>query len=1161
MLTRVIAFSLKNRVLVLLAALAVSMYGAYELARTPVDVFPDLNRPTVTVLTEAPGLAPEEVEALVTRPLEYRLNGATGVRRVRSASGIGLSVVWVEFEWGTDIYQDRQVVAEKLQLARDRMPQGTDPVMAPISSIMGEVMILGVRSDADLKTPEERQAKAMELRTVAEFTLRNRLMTVEGVSQVTVMGGTLKQYQIVTSPARLAAENVTLQQLTDAAEKANVLAGGGVMVRSPKESLIRISGQSLTLMEIAETPVLWRDPRPVRIRDVADVRFGGPVPRGDGSVWVRAGEPGASATGVPRGGPAVILTVQKQPNANTLELTPRIDRVLDDLQRDLPPDVKVERRVFRQSDFIQAAVDNVVEAIRDGTIWVFVVLFLFLWNIRTSVITLTAIPLSILITALVFHWLGVTINTMTLGGIAVAVGELVDDAIVDVENIYRRLKENRGKADPDPPLLVVFRASQEVRGSVVYATMIVCLVVLPLFALSGLEGRMFAPLGLAYMVSLLASLLVSLTVTPVLASVLLPNARFMEKKRDPLLLRGLKWADARLVRWALRHPYSIVAAVAVFAGLSVLALSRMGSEFLPPFNEGTLTVNVQTEPGTSLDESNRVAGRAEALILQVPEVASVSRRTGRAEMDEHAEGVNSSELDVRLTPHERPRPGAWYAVLRAVPGLHGRGVETSGRPHDQVVADVRERVSGIPGVKANVGQPISHRMDHIMSGVRAQVAVKVVGPDLRELRTAAYDIQQRMSTVPGVVDLQVEPQTEISQVRLKVKREEASRHGLAPGDVAKLLETAYKGRRVSVVLDEDRYFDLVVWYEESARSSPVEIGKTILDTPSGRKVSLSQVADVQDTTGPNTINREHVERRIVVACNVQGRDLGSVVADIRAAVGPVEEKLRGRSGGYRVEYGGQFEAQQEAKLRLGLFGALAVMGVFLLLWKCLGSVRTAAQVLLVNIPLAALGAVLALMIANHPTDAALHTAPWWRWPLVWVEATTLSVAHWVGFITLIGIVSRNGILMISHYIHLMEHEGETFSEEMIVRGSLERLAPVLMTACVAVIGLVPLALGGGQPGREILHPLAVVVIGGLVASTLMDQIVTPAVFWKFGRTVYQPPPPGRATGWDDAWLDGHAPPKTAAVPPPDPSPPSPPLAPLVATNGTHEKPVPPLVTS
>jgi CzcA family heavy metal efflux pump len=1098
MLTRVIAFSLANRPLVLLAALAVAAYGLVELPRTPVDVFPDLNRPTVTVLTEAPGLAPEEVEGLVTRPLEYQLNGATGVRRVRSSSGVGLSVVWVEFDWDTDVYRDRQVVAEKLQLARDRLPPDANPVMAPVSSIMGEVMLLGVRSDAPGPTPAERQAAAMELRTFAEFTLRNRLLAVEGVSQVTVMGGVLKQYQVLTSPARLAAQNVTLQQLADAAERANALAGGGVMVRHPREALIRISGQSLTPEEIAETPVVWRDPRPVRIRDVADVRFGGPVQRGDGAVRVRE-DAGAV------GGPAVMLAVQKQPDANTLDLTPRIDRVLDELQAMLPADVRIERRVFRQADFIRTAVDNVIEAIRDGTVWVFLVLFLFLWNVRTSLITLTAIPLSVLVTLLVFRRLGVSVNTMTLGGLAVAVGELVDDAVVDVENIFRRLKENRRKAEPLPPLQVVAEASQEVRGSVVYATLIVCLAVLPLFALSGLEGRLFAPLGLAYVLSLLASLLVSLTVTPVLASYLLPRARFLRRAGDPFLLRWLKRADARLIRWGLRHPRTVIGVVAVLALASKLAVAWMGSEFLPPFNEGTLTVNVQTEPGTGLAESNRMAGRVEALVLGVPEVAAVSRRTGRAEQDEHAEGVNSSELEVRLTPHETPRPGVRSALLRAVPGLHGYGVERAGRPPAEVVADLRDRVSGVPGVRVNVGQPISHRLDHVMSGVRAQVAVKVFGPDLRELRAAAADIQTRMSGVPGVIDLQAEPQVEIPQVRLRVNRVEASRHGLAPGDVARLLETAYKGRRASVVLDGERSFDLVVWFEEAARSSPAEIGKTILDTPSGRKVALGQVVEVLDTTGPNTLNREHVGRRIVVACNVAGRDLGSVVADLRRAVAPVEERLRGLpGGGYRIEFGGQFEAQREANGRLALFGSLAVVGVFVLLWKCLGSWRAALMVLLVNIPLAALGSVVALLLINHPDPAALAAAPWWDKPRVWVAATTLSVAHWVGFITLIGIVSRNGILMISHYGHLMEHEGEGFTREMIVRGSLERLAPVLMTACVAVMGLIPLALGGGQPGKEILHPLAVVVIGGLIDSTLMDQLVTPVVFWTFGRRVYAP---------------------------------------------------------
>jgi CzcA family heavy metal efflux pump len=1094
MLNHVIAFSLKNRLLVLLAALSLVVFGGYLALRLPVNVFPDLNRPTVTVMTEAAGLAPEEVEVLVSRPIEYLLNGATGVRRVRSSSAPGLSIVWVEFDWGTDIFRDRQVVSEKLQLARERLPRDANPAMAPVSSIMGEIMLLGLRPTADSGTPEGRLRQGMEVRTLAEFALRNRLLAVEGVAQATVIGGTLKQYQVVTSPERLLAYDVTLEQLTEAAAKANAVAGGGIMQRPSKESLIRISGRSLTLQDIEQTPVVWRDPRPVIIKDVADVRFAGPVPRGDGSVRVK--EEGGVV-----GGPAVLLTVQKQPHANTLDLDRAIDRVLDEFEQELPPGVKLERHVFRQADFIRAAVGNVEEAIRDGALWVLVVLFLFLWNLRTSAITLTALPLSVLVTVLVFHAFGVSVNTMTLGGIAVAVGELVDDAIVDIENIFRRLKENRQKAASDPPLRVIFLASSEVRNSIVYATVVVCLVVLPLFALGGLEGRMFAPLGLAYVVSLAASLVVSLTVTPVLASYLLPRARFLGHRHDPLLLRGLKWLDARVVRFALRHPRPILATVGVLVALSVLGVLGMGGEFLPPFNEGTLTVNVQAEPGTNLRESDRLGRRVEELLLGVPEVLSVARRTGRAEMDEHAEGVHSSELDVRLLEHERPRPGWWNAALRAVPGLHRWGVEEVGRPREQVLADVRERVTSLPGVKVNVGQPIAHRLDHLLSGVRAQVAVKVFGPDLRVLRDTAQDVQAQVRQVPGVVDLQVEPQVEISQVRLEVKREEAQQYGLAPGDVARLLETAYRGRVVSEVLDGDRRFDLVVWYDEESRSDPAVIGSTVLDTPSGRKVALEQVARVLDTTGPNTLNREGVQRRIVVSCNVQGRDLTAVVRDIQARVGPVERKLQGLAGGYRVEYGGQFEAQQQANRLLLVLGALAVLGVFGVLCKALESWQAAVQVL-ANVPLAAIGSVVALVLTNRPDGAALAAVSWWRWPEVWLHATSLSVAHWVGFITLIGIVSRNGILMISHYIHLMRHEGEQFTEAMIVRGTLERLAPVLMTASVAVIGLVPLALGAGQTGKEILHPLAVVVIGGLAASTLLDQVVTPALFYTFGRKVY-----------------------------------------------------------
>lgn len=1093
MLNHIIAFSLKNRLLVLAATLGVVLLGLTQARRLPVDVFPDLNRPTVTVLTEAAGLAPEEVEVLVSRPIEALLNGATGVQRVRSASAVGLSIVWVEFEWGSDVYRDRQVVAEKLQLARERLPKDVNPEMAPVASIMGEIRLIGLRAPA---APGEQSRRAMELRTLAEFDLRNRLLAVEGVAQVTVMGGVLKQYQVLTSPVRLRAYNVTLEQLTEAATKANAVAGGGIMQRGTRESVIRIRGRSLTLQDVENTPVVTRGDRPVLIRDVADVRFGGPVPRGDASVQVKDGN-------TVSGGPAVVLTIQKQPHANTLVLDARIDAVLDQVEQELPPGVYLERHIFRQADFIQTAVRNVAEAVRDGAVWVFVILFVFLWNLRTSLITLTAIPLSILVTALVFTHLGVSINTMTLGGIAVAVGELVDDAIVDIENIYRRLKENRLRAIPDQPLRVIFLASSEVRNSIVYATLIVCLVVLPLFALAGLEGRIFAPLGLAYIVALLASLVVSLTVTPVLASFLLPRARFLQRPGDPLLLRGLKWLDAHLVRFALRHPRPVLAAVVVLATLAVLGVFGMGGEFLPPFNEGSVTVNVQAEPGTSLAESNRLGVQVEKLLMQVPEVVSVTRRTGRAEMDEHAEGVHSSELDVRLLEYERPRAGWRFAVLRAIPGAHGWGVERVGHPRPEVLADLRDRVTSLPGVKVNVGAPIAHRLDHMMSGTSFQVAVKVFGPDLRVLRDTAQDVQTQMSQVAGVVDLQVEPQVEISQVRLEVRRDVAKDYGLSPGDVARLLETAYKGRVVSEVLDGDRRFDLVVWYDETSRSDPTVIGSTVLDTPTGRKVALRQVADVLDTTGPNTLNRENVQRRIVVSCNVHGRDLAGVVRDVRARLAPVEEALRRRPGNYRIEYGGQFEAQQQANERLLLLVPLAVAGVFLLLYKALGSWQAAVQVL-VNIPLAAVGSVVALLIVNRPAWAALAAAPWWRWPAVWLSATSLSVAHWVGFITLIGIVSRNGIMMISHYLHLMRHEGEQFDERMIVRGTLERLAPVLMTAGVAVMGLIPLALGAGQTGKEILHPLAVVVIGGLVASTLLDQVVTPALFYTFGRS----PKPG-----------------------------------------------------
>jgi CzcA family heavy metal efflux pump len=1097
MLNAIIAFSLHNRALVLIAAAVILCLGGYQLSEMPVDVFPDLNRPTVTIMAEAAGLAPEEVEVLVTRPIEYLLNGATGVQRVRSASGIGLSVVWVEFDWGTDIYRDRQIVAEKLQIAREQLPGDINPVLAPISSIMGEIMLLGLRATTIPDDPQEADSLNMELRTLGEFTVRNRLLAVEGVSQVTVMGGILRQYQILTNPARLASQDITLEQLTQAAEKANVLAGGGIMERSARESLIRISGQSLTLQEIENTPILWRGQRAVLIREVADVRFGGPVKRGDGSVKVRTDQ------GI-EGGSAVILAVQKQPHADTLKLDARIQDVLNALEDELPDGVVIERRIFRQADFIRSAVDNVVEAVRDGALWVVVVLFLFMWNFRTSISSLTAMPLSILLTVLIFRWFGITINTMTLGGIAVAIGDLVDDSIVDIENIYRRLKENRHRTSPEPALKVIYDASCEVRNSIVYATLIVVLVVFPLFSMAGLEGRMFAPLGIAYMTSLLSSLVISLTVTPVLASFLLPNARFLDDKGDPLLLRWLKSVATYVLRRTLRHAGLVLSVTLVLVAISMVCLLWMGGEFLPPFNEGTFTISFQTEPGTSLQESQRLAQRAEDLILEIPEVLSVSRRTGRAELDEHAEGVNSSEIDVRVQEHMKPKAGWGSALLRWIPIAHLWGFETVGRPRDAVLAEIRDKVTLIPGTRANIGQPISHRLDHIMSGVRAQITVKIFGSDLRALREAGHDVHAAMSNVPGVVDLQMEPQVEVSQVRLQVRREDAARYGLAPGDVAALLETAFRGRTVSQVLDEDRYFSLVVWYDEASRNDPDVIQQTILETPSGRRVSLGEVADVLDTTGPNTLNREHVQRRLVVFCNVQGRDLASVVHEIQQVTAPIEAQLRDLPGEYHIEYGGQFEAQQQASVRLLILGSLSVLGVFLLLTKCLESWRAALQVL-VNIPLAAFGAVITLLIVNRPPADALTNAAWWEWPEIWIRATSLSIAHWVGFITLIGIVSRNGIMMISHYIHLMKHEGEEFGEEMIIRGSLERLAPVMMTAATSFIGLLPLLFGAGQTGKEILYPLALVVFGGMLTSTLLDQLVTPALFLKFGRKVWSRP--------------------------------------------------------
>ncbi|MCH8828224.1 MAG: efflux RND transporter permease subunit [Planctomycetes bacterium] len=1077
MLNHVIAFSLKNRLLVVAGILILVLLGGYQASQLSVDVFPDLNRPTVTIMTESHGLAPEEVETLVTIPIESAMNGATGVIRVRSASGVGISIVYVEFDWGTDIYKVRQIVSEKLQLVRKELPRDANPAMTPISSIMGEIMLIGVQPKVGTTD--------LETRTIADWVIRRRLLSVSGVSQVTVMGGELKQYQVLTSPQRLSHYGVTIDELTKAVEKSNSVSGGGFLMGNGQETLIRIVGRVGSKEDIENTVIRMGKTVPITIKQVADVKFAGPVKRGDGSINAK---------------PAVILSVKKQPGADTLELTEKILQKLDEIQKQ-QPGIKIETDIFRQANFIEVAIGNVEEAIRDGAIWVVVVLFIFLWNIRTSTITLTAIPLSILITALFFNYFGISINTMTLGGLAVAIGELVDDSIVDIENIYRRLKENRLKENPDNPLKVIFRASAEVRNSIVYATLIVVLVVFPLFSLAGLEGRMFAPLGLAYLLTLVCSLFVSLTVTPVLASFLLPNAKFMQNAKDPFLLRWLKRADAHLLRFVLKHTTAVLTTVSLLVAVSVGCMFYMGGEFLPEFNEGTLTIGMTLPAGTNLEESNRLAKQAEKLLLEVPEVTHVARRTGRAELDEHAENVNFSEMDVGLREPEKPLPGWHRSILRAIPGLHRFGVEQVGRPRKEVLADIRDKLAAFPSkVEFVIGQPISHRLDHIMSGIRAQVAVKIYGEKLPVLRAKAEEVRKIMAEIEGVVDLKVEQQVEIKQIRVTPLRKKAAQHGLSPDDIAEALETAFQGRTVSQVLEGQRTFDLVVWFDEKSRNDINAIRNTELITPTGGRVKLGEVALVEERKGPNTINRENVMRRIVVQCNIADRDLAGVVRDIQKAVKEQMVDAGRLPEGYFIDYGGQFEAQQDANLRLLVLGCFSLAGIFLLLIKCLGSWRAALQVM-VNIPLAAIGAIIALLIVTEPSEEKLAAAAWWEYPQVWLESTTLSVAHWVGFITLVGIVSRNGIMMISHYLHLMRHEGEEFSEKMIIRGSLERLAPVLMTALTTTIGLVPLALGGGETGKEILHPLAIVVIGGLLSSTLLDQIVTPALFWKFGRKV------------------------------------------------------------
>ncbi|MEN8374373.1 MAG: efflux RND transporter permease subunit [Gemmatimonadota bacterium] len=1023
MLDSLVRWSLENRLPVVGAAGLLLAAGTITAVRMPVDVFPDLTAPTVAVLTEAHGMAPEEVETLVTFPIETAVNGATGVRRVRSSTSQGISIVWVEFDWGTDIYRARQIVNEKLQLVGATLPtEAGPPVLAPISSIMGEIMLIAITGDEG--------ASEMDMRTVADWTVRRRLLAVPGVSQVIPLGGEVRQYQVLVDPDRLAAYDVTLEEVAGAAEGSNVNASGGVFMEGGQEYLIRATGRVQTIGDIGATVVAERGGTPVLIRDVADVRVGAGVPIGRGS---------ANASS------AVILSIQKQPDTNTLELTERIDRTLADIEESLPVGISINRGIFRQSSFIETAIDNVLEALRDGAILVVVILFLFLWSFRTTFISVLAIPLSLVTAVFALKLLGITINTMTLGGMAIAIGALVDDAVIFVENSFRRLRENSllPQAEQKPPLSVVFLAAREIRDSIVTATFIIGIVFVPLFFLSGVEGRMLQPLGVAYIVSIMASLAVALTVTAALSAYLLPRSAATEASRDSWVVRTLKAGYARTLDVALRRPVSVMAGSGLLVLAAVAVVPVLGRSFLPEFQEGTLVISAITLPGTSLDESDALGRRVEEILLAHPAVVETARRTGRAELDEHAQGANAAEIDVRL--------------------------DLEGHVYEEVAEELRRNLGAVPGTQITIGQPIGHRIDHMLSGTRASIAVKVFGPELRELRALAAEVEAAMVDVPGTADVAVEQQADVPQVRVTMDRAAMARHGVTPQHLALAIDVAFAGEAVSQVLEEQRSFDLVVRFAERHRGSLEAVRAARVSVPTGAQVPLSSLADVRRDVGPNMISRENVQRKIVVQANVAGRDVGSVVEDIRGRVGR-EVRL---PPGYYVEYGGQFESAEQATRRITLLSLLSLAAIVLLLYMEFRSIRQALLVM-VNLPLALVGGVFAVLVTGG----------------------VLNVATLVGFITLFGIAVRNGILMVSHYNHLLG-EGESL-REAVWRGSMERLNPVFMTALTAGLALLPLALAGGEPGNEIQSPMAVVVLGGLLTSLALNMVVVPVLFLRHG---------------------------------------------------------------
>jgi CzcA family heavy metal efflux pump len=1025
MIANIIRWSLKNRLFVLVGSLLLLLWGGYETLRMPVDVFPDLTAPTVTVVVEAHGMAPQELETLVTFPIETALNGASGVRRVRSSTGVGIAVINVEFEWGTNIYQARQVVAEKLQLVRGALPpEIPQPILAPVTSIMGEIMFIALTSD---------RHDEMALKTTADWTLRRRLLAVPGVAEVISTGGETKQYQVVLTPARLAAYGVAVDEVIEALARSNENISAGFYSEGGQEFLIHGLGRVQSPADIGDTLVAMRGGEPVLVKHIAEVRIGPALNRGAGAA---------------NGRPGVVIGIQKQPTANTLSLTRSIDAVLADIQTALPEGMHIETHVFRQADFIGLAIDNLVHALRDGGLLVILIVFAFLASLRATLISLIAIPLSLVTALLAMSAMGATINTMTLGGMAIALGALVDDAIIVVENIVRRLRERQNLPEGERPaaLATVYHATREIQGSIVFATLIIMLVFLPLFFLSGVEGRLLAPLGFAYVVSLAASLLVAVTVTPVLSALLLPGSKVIRDAKEGALARLVKGLyrpvlDLTVQRWL---PVTLIAGVGFV--VAVVYLLSAGRSFLPDFNEGGLTVSAVTLPGTALAESDGLGRMVEEILLNQPEVVATARRTGRAEQDPHAQDVHASEIEVRLRMGERDK--------------------------EDLLAALREDLAAVPGTNIVIGQPISHRIDHMLSGTRANIAIKIFGPDLYELRRIAARIETLVETIPGAVDVAAEQQADIPFLTVEIKRAAIARHGLSVRDLGEAIETAFLGLDVSRVLEGETTFDLVVRYDPDSTADLDAIRSTLITTATGARLPLHALADIRKDHGPNTIGRENVQRKIVVMANVAGRDLQGVVDDIRRAI---TEEVSLPSG-YHIALGGQFESAEQASRTLLILGIAVTVGIFLLLFVAFRSARDALLVML-NLPLALIGGVMGVVASGG----------------------VLSVASIIGFITLFGIATRNGVMLIAHIHQLVDHEGVTDSLEAVKRAAKERLVPILMTALATGLALIPLALAVGQPGSEIQAPMAMVILYGLLTSTALNMIIVPALYLRFGQ--------------------------------------------------------------